>query len=67
MALLSLSDHSILSYGSFGVWGALLANRLKSGETVMAKDFLQTDVGEKVQWDIEKHNTPNWVFLWDTS
>ena len=63
MALLSLSDHSILSYGTFGLWGALLANRLKSGETVMAKDFLQTDIGEKLQWALETHTTKNWTFL----
>ena len=25
MALLSLADHSILSYGTFGMWGALLS------------------------------------------
>ena len=63
MALLSLSDHSILSYGTFGLWGALLANRLKTGETIMANDFLQTDIGEQLQWALEKHNTTNWTFL----
>ena len=63
MALLSLADHSILSYGTFGLWGALLGNRLQTGETIMAKDFQKTDVGEKVQVAIEKHNTKNWIFL----
>ena len=36
MALLSLSNHSIVSYGTFGMWGALLSGR---GETVLPKDI----------------------------
>ena len=63
MALLSLSDHSILSYGTFGLWGALLGNRLQNGETIMDKEFQKTDVGEKVQVAVEKHNIQNWIFL----
>ena len=35
LATLSLSDHSILSYGTFGIWGALL--RKKDGEVVLPK------------------------------
>ena len=63
MALLSLSDHSILSYGSFGVWGALLANRLETGETIMSNNFTNTDVGERVRIAVEKHDVKNWTFL----
>ena len=33
--MLSLADHSILSYGTFGIWGALL--RKKDGEVVLPK------------------------------
>ena len=35
LAMLSLADHSILSYGTFGIWGALL--RKKDGEVVLPK------------------------------
>ena len=45
MALLSLAHHSIISYGTFGMWGALLAN---NGETIMSRDFIKTDIGTKV-------------------
>jgi hypothetical protein len=37
MALLSLANHSILSYGSFGTWGALLAG----GEIVIPESHLE--------------------------
>ena len=60
MALLSLSDHSIISYGTFGMWGALLAN---NGETIMSKDFIKTDVGERVKEAVDRHNMTNWTFL----
>ena len=63
MALLSLADHSIISYGTFGLWGALLADRLKTGETVMAKDFLKTDIGKTLKYALEEHKTRNWTFL----
>ena len=60
MALLSMADHSIISYGTFGLWGALLANR---GETVMAKDFIKTDVGDQMKRAIDKNHIKNWTFL----
>ena len=60
MALLSLSDHSIISYGTFGMWGALLAN---NGETIMSKDFIKTDVGARVKEAVDKYNMTNWTFL----
>ena len=63
MALLSMADHSIISYGTFGLWGALLANR---GETVMAKDFIKTDVGDQMKRAIDKNHIKNWKFLWHT-
>ena len=64
MALLSMADHSIISYGTFGLWGALLANR---GETVMAKDFIKTDVGDQMKRAIDKNHIKNWTFLWHTN
>ena len=60
MALLSMADHSIISYGTFGLWGALLAD---GGETVMAKDFIKTDVGDQMKRAIDKNHIKNWTFL----
>ena len=60
MALLSLSDHSIISYGTFGMWGALLANR---GETIMSEDFIKTDIGTRINEAMKKYNMSNWTFL----
>ena len=56
MALLSLADHSIMSYGSFGMWGALLA---KGGETVLPKDIVKSDIGNA----IKRAELPNWTFI----
>ena len=36
LALLTHADHSILSYGTFGLWGALLAN---DGEVCMPTGY----------------------------
>ena len=55
-----MSDHSIISYGTFGMWGALLANK---GETIMSKDFIRTDIGERVNEAVKKYNVTNWTFL----
>ena len=56
MALLSLADHSILSYGSFGMWGALLSGK---GKTLMPKDIIKTDIGMAIR----RANIPNWIFI----
>ena len=45
LALLSFADHSIITYGTYGMWGSFLAGR---GETVMPKVFLRTDVGTRI-------------------
>ena len=58
LALLSFADHSIITYGTFGVWGALL-RRGGDQEVIMANDFVRTDVGEAVKYA----NIPNWRFL----
>ena len=58
MALLSLADHSILSYGTFGIWGALLANR--GGEVVVPKMLNKTfdldEAGKEWQKEALKEN-----------
>ena len=43
LAMLSLADHSILTYSTFGLWGALL--RKSEGETIMPKETKTTDIG----------------------
>ena len=43
LAALSLADHSILTYSTFGLWGALL--RKNKGETIMPKETTKTDIG----------------------
>ena len=57
LALLSMSDHSIVTYGTFGIWGSLLGNEDKL--TIFPKDFIKTDVGKEVN----KVKSPNWIFL----
>ena len=59
LALLSLSNHSIISYGSFSMWGALLATN-EDHEVIMPKDYALTDVGERINMT----NIPNWTFIW---
>ena len=60
MALLSLADHSIISYGTFGMWGSLLANK---GETIMSNDFIKTDVGAQMKKALAVDNMTKWTFL----
>ena len=57
LALLSLSDHSIITYGTFGLWGSLLGKSERL--TICPKDFSKTDIGKEVH----QANLPNWIFL----
>ena len=41
LALLSFSDHSIMTYGTFGIWGSLLGKEDKL--TIFPKEFMKTD------------------------
>jgi hypothetical protein len=56
MALLSLADHSIATYGTFGMWGALLAG---GGEAIFPKGSLETDFG----FAIKRASLPHWKFI----
>ncbi len=56
MALLSLADHSIATYGTFGMWGALLAGR---GDVIFPKSNLETEIGMA----IKRANIPHWKFI----
>ena len=61
LAILTLADHSILSYGTFGMWGSLLSN---SQETIIPKIALKSHVGAKVNEAVMKYNLTSWKFLW---
>ena len=58
LALLSLSNHSIITFGTFGLWGSLLGNGDKR-LTICPKDYRITDIGKEVY----KAKLPNWIFL----
>ena len=58
MALLSFADHSILSYGTFGMWGAFLAGK---GETLLPSDLRKIGAGR--QFATETAEIPNWTYL----
>jgi hypothetical protein len=53
--MLSQANHSILSYGTFGMWGALLAG----GETLMPLSHIET----KESLEIKEANMPGWSFI----
>ena len=46
LALLAQADHCILSYGTFGVWGALLA---KDGEVCMATGYSSHRINQEIE------------------
>ena len=56
LALLTMANHSILSHGTFGMWGALMAG----GETVMPLSHIET----KEYQEIDKAQVPGWIFIW---
>ena len=61
LALLSLSNHSILTYGTFSMWGALFSqsNNANSGEVLMPQNYAFTDIGSRINMT----NIPRWKFL----
>jgi hypothetical protein len=56
LAMLSFADHSILTYGTFGMWGALLA---KGGYVIMPKGYSK----HHATHNIEVAKIKNWVFV----
>ena len=50
--MLSLANHSILSYGTFGIWGALLAKG--DGEVVVPKLLNKTFSHDVIQRQWQK-------------
>merc|ERR1711994_443042 len=57
LALLSLSNHSIITFGTFGLWGSLLANRLETGEAILSKTLLQSSEVSKLEMALKKYNS----------
>jgi len=57
LALLSQCNHSIITYGSFGMWSALLAG----GTTIMADNYSKEEPRELRE--MKKANLENWIFL----
>ena len=63
MAMLSLCDHNIITYGTFGVWGALLSPNFDQKWVILpqASEY-------EVLWtikDIKAANFDNFEFLWN--
>ena len=59
MAILSLCDHVIITAGTFGWWGAWLAN----GTTVYLKDFPKHGSGLEKYMPHEDYYYPHWIGL----
>jgi hypothetical protein len=55
MALLSLANHSILTYGTFGMWGALLAG----GQATLPGSHISS----KESTEIVAANISEWIFI----
>ena len=55
LALLASVNHSIVSYGTFSMWGALLAG----GETISAKGYEKM----KEYKEIKAANLPGWTWI----
>jgi hypothetical protein len=55
LAMLSQANHSILTYGTFGMWGALMAG----GEALMPRSHINT----KESKEVTKADLPGWSFL----
>ena len=55
--MLALADHAILTYGTFGMWGALLGN---AKNVVMPKGYSK----HRATKNIEMAKIKDWIFLW---
>ena len=56
LALIGFADHSILTYGTFGMWGALLGN---VNYVIMPKGYSE----HRATRNIELAKMKNWIFL----
>ena len=59
LRILSLCQHSIITYGTFGIWSALL--RADGGEVVMADGYAEDMPGEVE--DMRRAKLEGWRFM----
>ena len=59
MAMLSLADHNILTYGTFGLWAAFLSKNFDEKRVILPKGFERIDTMQ----DIIKAKFSNWEFV----
>ena len=57
--MLSFADHSILTYGTYGMWGPLLSKG--EGNVIMPKGY----ENHTATRNIELAQMENWIFLWE--
>ncbi len=55
IGMLSLANHSIMTYGTFGMWGAILAG----GKTVLPKSHAMN----QPSLDMEFAKIPDWEWI----
>ena len=60
LALLTLADHSILSYGTFGMWGAMLAN---GGEVSMPTGYSTHRINKEIDWAKSLGLLRKWFYM----
>ena len=59
MAILGLTDHNILTHGSFGIWGTILSDNFKTKNVLLPDGYQSLKLIEKVA----EANFTNWEFI----
>ena len=59
LAVASKCNHSIFDYGTFGFWGAYLAN----GHTILAGNISQSEKAYKPETSIKRARIEHWTFV----
>ena len=59
MATLGLSDHNILTYGSFGLWSTILSDNFDTKQVILPNGYEQMHLMQSV---IDA-KFPNWRFI----
>lgn len=62
MAILSLCDHIVLTYGTFGWWSAFLGAHARNGTVVFQKDGVAEWQGKRA-YNQTQHFLPTWTAL----
>ena len=63
MAILGLTDHNILTYGSFGLWSTLLSDKFDTKQVILPKGY---EKNQEMK-DVMDARFPNWRFIWGFS